>query len=96
MALTVFTEAEQYVGPITINRERPFSYSVQGTFTAGSVLVLERSIAAEDTYRTVRTFSSAAGVPVEADVMAARGWKYRIRCSSFQATDAPSAEIVMV
>lgn len=93
MALTVFTAADQTVGPVYINRDRPFSYSVQGTFTAGSTVVLERARIDEATYRTVQTFA-AASVPHEEDYAAQRGWKYRLRCASFTGPDAPSAEIV--
>lgn len=93
MALTVFTDADQTVGPVIINRDRPFSYSVQGTLTAGSTIVLERARLDESTYRTVQTFS-ASSVPHEEDYLAMRGWKYRLRCATFTGPDAPSAEIV--
>jgi hypothetical protein len=93
MALTVFTAADQTVGPVFINRDRPFSYSVQGTLTAGSTVVLERALIDEATWRPVQTFV-AASVPHEEDYLAQRGWKYRLRCAVFNAPDTPSAEIL--
>lgn len=93
MALTVFTAQNQALGPININRDRPFSFSVQGTFSAGSAVVLERARLEENTYRTVQTFASSS-TPHEEDCIAMRGWKYRLRCTTLNAPDAPSGEII--
>lgn len=91
MALTVFTAGDQVVGPYTIKHDKQIiSISVQGDMTRGSVVTLERSWGAENSYRTVQTFTSYT----ERDLECKRGWVYRIRCSTFVTSDAPSAEII--
>ena len=93
MALTVLTAANQTLGPVLINRDRPFAYRVAGTLTAGSTVVLETSRLDEDTYSTVQTFA-AATTPVAEHYMATRGWKFRLRCATFTGPDTPSGEII--
>jgi len=94
MALTVFTEADQVVGPVVVNRNRPISVSVQGTRTAGSIVVLERCRIGETDWRSVEQYGSTVAF-YEDDRAATRGWMYRLRCSTLTAPDEPSGELIV-
>lgn len=94
MALTTFTAQGQIIGPIAIPRERGFSVSLQGSMAAGSVVDLQRSPIEEESWRTVKSFTSAtSSTDKEADFISTRGWKYRLICSTFVAPDAPAGEL---
>lgn len=93
MALTVFTDADQKVGPLRITRDGQWiSISVQGDMSRGSIVTFERAWGAETSYRAIQTFTGTG--TREADYQCAKGWNYQIRCSTFVASDAPSAEII--
>ncbi len=95
MALTVFTATDQAVGPVKVARRgSEIALAVSGDLSRGSVVVIEKRLDGDASYYTAMTLNSS-NTPYIAEFQAVRGFTWRVRCSSFVTSDAPSAEIVI-